>query len=130
MGGDRRCRKKKNKAAKDFARQSGQKPISAALNGFNHNSNDNTKRIRDPDRVVDKITGKTMLIDAVMANDAERVSLLLASGADPDLQTLDGKTALHHAARRGYADIAGLLLAAGAAPMRATKCRKRRCSMP
>ena len=53
------------------------------------------------------------LIEAVNANDVERVQKLIASGVDVNAPGLDG-TALHLAAAKGYVWLVGMLLDAGA----------------
>lgn len=45
---------------------------------------------------------------------SETIKLLLAAGADSNIQDEDGYTALMHAAEYGYKEIIQLLLAAGA----------------
>ena len=54
------------------------------------------------------------LIAAVIADDADRVAVLLAAGANVEEANDDGMTALHVAAALGRPDISSLLLAAGA----------------
>lgn len=74
----------------------------------------NGRSIRFPDRVTDEATGKTLLVDAVLQNDATLVENLLKSGANANKATKEGKTPLHYAARLGLVGIAQKLLAAKA----------------
>lgn len=97
-------RRKKGKRKNDRIKAS---PASMR-DGFNDRS------LRQPDRILDETTGKTLLIEAVMQNDSARVAALLKAGANPDKATKEGKTPLHYAARLGFTRIAAKLLDAGA----------------
>ncbi|HEX5829090.1 MAG TPA: ankyrin repeat domain-containing protein [Candidatus Limnocylindrales bacterium] len=63
--------------------------------------------------------GWTALLEAIILSDGgpahqEIVGMLLAAGADPELDDNEGVTPLAHARSRGYAEIERLLLDAGA----------------
>jgi ankyrin repeat protein len=58
--------------------------------------------------------GLTPLHRACISDDADRVSALLARGADPDSKTEDGVTPLMMAAGKGHSRIIDLLIRAGA----------------
>lgn len=60
--------------------------------------------------------GDTALILASRGGHIEIAELLLARGADPNLQDKFGYTALMSASYRGYAEIVGMLLKRGADP--------------
>ncbi len=60
--------------------------------------------------------GRTQIWWSAKAGEHERVSLLLASGADPNTPDMDGETPLHVAARWKRAGIAEKLLKQGANP--------------
>lgn len=62
------------------------------------------------------VPGETLLMDAVRAGDALRVSALLKEGVDVNKRNAGGVTALMLAATNGQTDIAVLLLNAGARP--------------
>jgi ankyrin repeat protein len=110
---------KKNKTARRKPKQSRRNPRpvnddeikakpKAISPGFN------STFIRFPDKVTDEASGRTVLIDAILAGDAEKIAKLLEAGASPNKPTKDGKSPLHYAARLGYSDGANLLLEAGA----------------
>jgi ankyrin repeat protein len=84
------------------------KPKPQAAPGFN------STFIRYPDKVTDEQSGRTVLIDAILAGDAEKIGKLLEAGASPNKTTKDGKSPLHYAVRLGYFDGVNLLLEAGA----------------
>ena len=67
--------------------------------------------------VMVKVEGETALINAAQKGHSEVIKLLLAAGADPDLQTkTEGRTALMAAARNGEEEAVQVLLNAGANP--------------
>lgn len=70
--------------------------------------------IREPDKITDEKTSRTVLIDAILKNDVTKVMHLLDSGASPNKSTKDGKSPLHYAAREANTDIAELLFQYGA----------------
>lgn len=109
--------KNKKKAAKKPAPRQGRDPEPVnddakskpkAAPGFNNTF------IRFPDKITDEQSGRTVLIDAILAGDAEKIEKLLEAGASPNKTTKDGKSPLHYAARLGYFDGVNLLLEAGA----------------
>lgn len=74
----------------------------------------NSTFIRFPDKVTDEASGRTVLIDAILAADNDKIAKLLEGGASPNKATKDGKSPLHYAARLGSFDAVNLLLEAGA----------------
>ncbi len=74
----------------------------------------NSTFIRFPDKVTDEASGRTVLIEAILGSDAEKIAKLLSSGASPNKATKDGKTPLHYAAKLGNFEALNLLLEAGA----------------
>lgn len=85
------------------------KPVAgAAKNGFNGGF------VREPDKITDAKSGRTLLIDAIIADDAAEIKKLLKAGANPNKSAKDGKSPLHYAARLGMTETAEMLLAAGA----------------
>ena len=69
---------------------------------------------RQPDKIVDVSTGRTMLIDAILKGDGKRIERLLASGANPGKTDKKGKSPLHFAACLGQLETVRLLLQQGA----------------
>jgi len=55
-----------------------------------------------------------LLLEAVQNRDVDRVRVLLAEGADPNVRDINGRTPLGHAAAHGDVDLVTLLLDAGA----------------
>lgn len=74
----------------------------------------NNTYVRFPDKITDESTGRTVLIDAIVEGDREKIAKLLEAGANPNKATKDGKSPLHYAARLGHGDICDLILDAGA----------------
>lgn len=74
----------------------------------------NSTFIRFPDKITDEASGRTVLIDAILANDSEKIAKLLEGGASPNKATRDGKSPLHYAVRLGRFEAVNLLLDAGA----------------
>lgn len=72
------------------------------------------RHIREPDKVTDEATGRTLLIDAVLQGDADMQAYLLQKGASPAKASLDGKTPLHYAAKTGDLGAVLRLIEAGA----------------
>lgn len=67
-----------------------------------------------PDKIVDADAGYTLLIDAIIKEDRDKIEVLLEAGASPGKADLDGKSPLHHAARLGQVETVNLLLKYGA----------------
>ncbi len=95
---------RKNKTQK----RTPKKTVPSAKDSFN------PKSIRDPDKIVDEITGKTLLIDALLKNDMDMLGKLLKAGADPNKASKEGKTPLHYAARLGLDQAVVKLVESGA----------------
>jgi ankyrin repeat protein len=71
------------------------------------------KYIREPDRIVDPATNQTVLIEAILAQDVNKVANLLDAGASPNKATRDGRSPLHHAVSVGSEEIAVMLMEFG-----------------
>lgn len=72
------------------------------------------RALREPDRITDEETGKTLLIDAILDKNIALVLDLIRAGANLDKTSKNGKTPLHYAALTGFAEAAEALLEAGA----------------
>ena len=70
--------------------------------------------VREPDKITNAKTGRTLLIDAIIEGNAEKAAWLLEAGASPNKEMKDGTTPLHFAIRAGATGIADLLLDRGA----------------
>jgi len=68
-----------------------------------------------PDKVINPATGRTLLIDAILSADNEKIEYLLEAGASTYKPDIDGKSPLHYAARLGQLATISLLLKQGAA---------------
>lgn len=65
------------------------------------------------ERVICEFTGRTLLHEAVIADDCAAVEALLRSGMDVNTPDRDRQTALHYAARGGSDSMISLLLGLG-----------------
>ena len=68
----------------------------------------------NPNKIMDKNTGETVLMRVCRGNNVEMVIELLQKGADPDAQDKDGDTALIIAIKRNKIENVKALLEAGA----------------
>lgn len=67
---------------------------------------------------------------AIDGANAEAVTALLASGADPNAENERGETPLHRAAEKGLMEIVYALIEAGADPIRRTRSEIPSCTGP
>lgn len=74
----------------------------------------NSTYVRFPDKITDEATGRTVLIDAIIEGDREKIARLLEAGSNPNKATKDGKSPLHYAVKLGHGDICDMILDAGA----------------
>jgi ankyrin repeat protein len=62
------------------------------------------------------VSGSTALVHAVWPGNYQIIAMLLATGADPNIQNLRGNTALHFACERNFRTLIKLLIRHGADP--------------
>lgn len=72
--------------------------------------------VREPNRVSDAESQRTVLMDAVLMGDAALAQRLVRSGADVNRTDRGGRSALHHAVEAGEFTLVAFLLAEGADP--------------
>jgi ankyrin repeat protein len=99
----------------NFEDQSGRSPVALAVSfGQNAILQELLRRGADPDRTDPKGSGSTLLMGAVLTDNAEATRLLLLYGAKPNKADIYRGTALMYAAERGDTELVKLLLVYGA----------------
>jgi len=102
----------RNAANDDSFNKHAKAPAKAATRGPKDKFNGTY--IREPDKVSDAQTGRTVLIDAMLKGDLLQMEKLLEAGASANKATKDGKSPLHYAIRLGNTEMADMLLEYGA----------------
>ncbi len=69
---------------------------------------------RQPDKLADAASGRTLLIDAILKKDEKKIAALVRSGASLSKCDKDGRSPLHHAVKMGNPEVVALLLKNGA----------------
>lgn len=98
-------------------------PLPAALNDNGRLTPRQRGFVRNADRITDKVSARTILMDAVIAGNVDLASRLIRSGADIDKVDKLGQTALHYAIQRGASPLMTMLLEYGANPNMLTKAQ-------
>lgn len=104
-----------NRAARKDRAGNDDKPMPAGLTGDNLSPRQKGY-VRDHSAITDPATGRTRLMDAVIAGDGDLALRLIRSGAALNATDKLGRTALHHAAALGQAAMIDLLLVRGIDP--------------
>jgi ankyrin repeat protein len=74
----------------------------------------NSRYVREPDKIIDVKTGRTVLMDAIMTGDSDMIVRLLSAHASPNKADKSGRTAMHYAAEKGDTAAIALLAKHGA----------------
>lgn len=98
-------------------------PLPAAMNDNDRLTPRQRGYVRDADRISDQASGRTVLMDAVLAGNIDLASRILRSGADVNRTDKAGQSALHHAIKEGSATLVALLLERGANPNLITRAQ-------